>query len=106
MTSELYNQKRQAYLAHKMTHDEFYLWVASVINWNWRLASMGYSVEWWAEKYEQDEHLNNVPLKWFDNYYLVFLNSARGKGVWVAPADCVCVLKAIIRQKMLSRRTP
>jgi len=35
--SQEYQDKRKAYLDHDISHEDFYLWVASVIGWHFEL---------------------------------------------------------------------
>jgi len=57
---------------------------------------MGKPIAWWFEKYQADEHLNNVPLKEFDAYHDSFRHSAGRKGISASLSDNVCTMKVII----------
>jgi hypothetical protein len=103
MLSQEWKDKRADYMSHKITHAEFYLWVAEKVGIAWGNSDefLGRPLAYWVEKYNGDEWLNNVPLELFDRQFPIYERGARASGMWIALADCTCVYKAIIKQKVL-----
>lgn len=107
MISQAWTDKRAQYMDKVITHAEFYLWVAEQVHIAWGDSDtfLGYTLAEWAERYNADEWLNNVPLYLFDSQFPNYSYLAQRAGVWNSLADCTCVYKAIIRQKVLDAQT-
>jgi len=100
-----YTKKRQDYMERKITHSEYYLWLAGQLGIAWTGDTfLGHDVSWWASKYAKDANLNNVPLARFDAMFGMFRVAAYNAG-YKAPSycDCTCVYKAVIAAKVESK---
>ena len=83
-------------------HHGYFMEMANAVGIGWGDSDefMGKGLNYWAEKYKKDEHLNNHPLEAFDGYY-PWHSSQCGPilGVW-SMSYTVCCLKAVIKQKI------
>ena len=84
-------------------HHGYYLEMSKAFGIGWpdnESKFMGHDVEYWKEKYNKDEHLNNHPLEYFDSCYGYHRMIAGRLGVPISPSMTVCMLKAVIKQKV------
>ena len=78
-------------------HHEYYIQLASALGIGWNGEEfMGHDKEYWKRLFDEDEHLNNHPLSYFDACYGYHrLAAARCKIPW-SLSNTVCCLKAVI----------
>jgi hypothetical protein len=88
-----YNEQRKLYMDGKITHKEFYLWLASFIGAT--KAQLPVSQE--RIDRSKDEHLNDIPLKLWDNQDYIIRPMAYAKGIAWSLSDTVCTLKTLAR---------
>lgn len=84
-------------------HHEYYLQLAATVGIGWpegRDKFMGHDKEYWLNKYNEDKHLNNHPLRDFDSYAPWHIESVRGKGIPWSISNTVCCLKAVIKERI------
>ena len=82
-------------------HHGYYLQLAKVMGIGWPDPNrdfMCHSKEYWQAKYQEDEHLNNHPLRNFDAPTGFHLNIARRKKIPWSISNTVCCLKAVIKE--------
>jgi hypothetical protein len=93
---ELHDEKRKQYLAHEISHSEFYLWLAGEIGVNSRMIPV--DAEHLAKS--TDEHLNDIPLALWDRQDPIIRSMAgrHGMRAW-SLSDTVCVLKAVAKKE-------
>lgn len=101
--SEVFNQKetnrkilahkRSLYMDNKISHREYYLWLADFIGATIKMVPFT-DKEIAASK---DKHLNDLPLRIWDNQDYVIRQLAYNKGLAWSLSDTVCVLKALAR---------
>ena len=94
VNQQAYNQQRQLYMNHKITHQQFYLWLASFIGVT--DAMLPVSKERIARS--QDPHFNDIPLRLWDYKDYDVRQLAYNKGLAWSLSDTVCTLKAIALQ--------
>jgi hypothetical protein len=90
---ELFNEKRKLYMDGKITHTEFYLWLASFIG----VTKAHLPVSQETINKSTDVHLNDIPLKLWDNQDYIVRRLAYAKGLAWSLSDTVCTLKAIAK---------
>lgn len=85
-------------------YNGYYIQLAEAVGICWldgQQKFMGHNLNYWMERYEEDENLNTHPLREFDSYYPSHrLYAAPKAGSW-SLCDTVCCLKAVIRQKIM-----
>lgn len=84
-------------------HHNYYLQKAAAFGIGWPADEdkfMYRTREQWAVLYEEDEHLNNVPLREFDQHHVFHRAVAQRFRIPIATADTVCMLKAVIREEV------
>ena len=84
-------------------HHGYYIQLAKVMGIGWSDLSrlfMGHTVEYWREKYQKDEHLNNHPLYTFDQCAGQHSYIAASMRIPWSISDTVCCLKAVIKEKV------
>jgi hypothetical protein len=91
-----YDAKRKQYMANEITHSEFYLWLANAIG----ITRHNLPVSIAKIKASTDEHLNDIPLKMWDNQDPIVRSKAGLSGIraW-ALSDTVCVLKSFAKHE-------
>lgn len=89
----IYNDKRTLYMNGEISHDTFYLWLATFIGAN--VSMIPFTKERIAKAIKTDRHLNNLPLGVWDNQDCVIRQLAYNKGLAWSLSDTVCVLKAV-----------
>lgn len=92
---EEYNIKRKEYLDGKISHMDFYLWLADRIGIDYTYLL----VELEVLKRSSDKHFNDIPLKWWDSEDAIVRSKASRAGMkqW-SLSDTVCVLKTVARR--------
>lgn len=82
----------------EMKHDEVYGTVVNAIGLERCLGYVPVELEKLPALYEEDEHLNNVPLKKWDAQHISFKYELVRKGInRVSLSDTVCTLKTAAR---------
>jgi hypothetical protein len=87
-------------------HHKYYLQKAGAIGIGWPKSDerfMGKNLDYWRGKYEQDQHLNNHPLRAFDALYIWHSQAASRLGLCWSMCDSVCCLKAVIKEKVITK---
>lgn len=100
---------RKEYLADsKNLHQDYYMQFADRIP-SWKLLQE-HSMEEWDKLYEQDEHLNNVPLKFWDGFFQGFkyaggisFKEVTGSSSY-SISDAVCTAKAKMKYMIMNYR--
>jgi hypothetical protein len=89
---ERYTDKRKAYMVGKMSHFEFYVWLAKAIGVTEN--DLPFSLSEIASALPSDKSLNNLPLAMWDKQNCLIQRKAFSKGlkVW-SLCDTVCTLK-------------
>ena len=90
---ELVQAERKKYMNHELTHQEYYMWLAGFIGAT--KAHLPVSQE--RVDASTDEHLNDIPLKLWDNQDYLIRRMASNKGLAWSLCDTVCVLKSLAR---------
>lgn len=93
----IYNANRKLYMDHKLSHHDFYLWLASFIG----IGKSALPVSIDRIKQSNDEHLNDIPLKLWDMQDYIVRQKAYSKGLAWSLSDTVCTLKAIAKQSII-----
>ena len=88
------NTKRQEYMDRKITHEEYYLWLADFIGAT--IAMIPVSLE--RIRQSKDEHLNDITLATWDQQHPLIRSLAFRKGLAWSYSDTVCVLKNLALQ--------
>jgi len=88
------NEQRALYMAHTLSHDEFYLWLAEFIGAT--RADVPFSDE--TLKGSQDEHFNDIPLHLWDLQDGNLRSKAYRKGIPWSMCETVCTLKALAKK--------
>ena len=93
---EQHDERRQAYMANIITHEEFYTWLAESIG----VTVFDIPVSLDRIRASTDPHLNNIPLHMWDRKDSVVRQKAVKAGMrsW-SLSDTVCVLKNYARWK-------
>jgi hypothetical protein len=93
---EQYDEHRRAYLTGKITHSQFYLWLADAIDLG--VGAVPFTIE--RIRRSNDEYLNDLPLHIWDRQDPIVRRKAARSGIkaW-SLSDTVCVLKAIARRE-------
>lgn len=91
---QAYNEQRNRYMNHEITHEDFYLWLANFIGANEKMLPV--SKDRIANS--KDEHLNDIPLHLWDNQDYIIRRLAYNKGLAWSLCDTVCTLKAIAQK--------
>ena len=90
---KIFDEKRKLYMDGKLTHKEFYLWLALFIG----VSKAHLPVSQERINNSADEHLNDIPLKLWDNQDYIVRHLAYAKGLAWSLSDTVCTLKAIAK---------
>lgn len=92
---EQYKIERERYMAGKITHTEFYEWLATAIG----VTQANLPVDITVIRASQDPHLNDIPLHLWDRQDPIVRHKAASAGMrsW-SLCDTVCVLKAYARK--------
>lgn len=85
----IYDEKRRQYMAHEITHRAFYLWCGEFIGVTPALLPV--SLE--RVKLSNDPHLNDIPLKLWDDKDAEVRALAYDKGLSWSLSDTVSALK-------------
>lgn len=91
------NAQRKRYLDGEITHQEYYLWLASFIG---ATAQMVPATTREEIAQSTDEHLNDIPLARWDACDPQVRRLAYAKGLPWALSDTVCVLKCLAREML------
>ncbi len=93
---------RKDYMSKKCSFNEYY--AQFVTDSMKQIILNKFSKEQLTEKYNADEHLNNIPLKWWDQYEEFFKQSIartnkriNGESVW-SSCEHTCAMKEAARQ--------
>ncbi len=92
---ELVAQKRADYMANRISHQEYYCWLADFIGLPDGLIPFS-NAQVAASK---DAHLNDLPLHAWDNRHNAVVLYAGSKGLAWSLSDTVCCLKTIARRR-------
>lgn len=87
--------KRAEYMTGKISHDDYYLWLAEFVGVPERLIPFN-DLRLVAST---DPHMNDLPLGQWDSRDSGVRTLAFGKGLVWALSDTVCVLKALARRR-------
>ena len=96
---------------HKITanrfenHHEYYLRLSKAMGIGWpkhKKEFMGFDLDFWTERYREDEHLNNVSLSRFDLCCPYHLTIASHLGIPWSISNTVCCLKAVIKERVMN----
>lgn len=90
---KIHDDKRKEYMDGKITHEQFYTWLASFIGVT--KAQLPVSQE--RINNSKDKYLNDIPLKLWDNQDFIVRRMAYNKGLVWSLSDTVCVLKTIAK---------
>jgi hypothetical protein len=90
---QLFDEKRKLYMEDKITHKDFYLWLASFIG----VTKAQLPVSQDCINASQDENLNDIPLQLWDTQDYIVRLKAYNRGLPWSKSDTVCVLKALAR---------
>jgi hypothetical protein len=74
------------------THEEKYAKLCAKYHVSWDTKSphlVGVTVETLIEKFREDEHLNNIPLRRWDNLAIGFISFNRNTGLSLAEVVCM-----------------
>lgn len=92
---------RKNYMNNECTQQEYYS--QFVTNHMKDVILSTFSKDQLIKKYEKDEHLNNIPLKWWDSFENIFKQhiasinkKINGQSVW-SSATHTCAMKAAAR---------
>lgn len=86
--------KRKEYMDGKITHDEFYLWLADFIGADKRHITVNLE----SIRESKDEHFNDIPLRRWDQADSAIRRLAYKKGLPWSLSSTVCVAKALARK--------
>ena len=81
-------------------HNKKFLGLADRLGLVLTFPFMGYSIDDWKGLYEVDEHLNNVPLRIWDERSIKLRHLFLEKGESWSLSNGVCVLKALVRKEV------
>lgn len=95
---ERYDLKRKEYMDNKITHEEFYLWLADAIKVT--VSDLPVSLD--RILMSTDPHLNDIPLHQWDRRNPIVRGKAvrAGMRAW-SLCNTVCVLKAFAKRESL-----
>lgn len=93
---------RHDYMNNKCSHYEYY---SQFVTEGMKSVILNkYSKEKLKEKFAEDQHLNNIPLKWWDSFELLFQRNIastnkrlNGQNTW-SSAEHTCAMKAAAKQ--------
>lgn len=93
--NEHYNENRKLYMDGKMTHDDFYCWLADRLGVT--IADLNVTTDKLLAS--KDEHFNDISLTLWDrnDSYIRLRAQREGKRSW-SLSDSVCVAKAVARR--------
>ena len=84
-------------------HHGYYMELAGLLGIGWPETNekfMGKTKSQWKELYDKDEHLNNHPLMYFDMCHDSHKSSAARIKMPISLSDTVCMLKAVIKDRV------
>ena len=84
-------KQRTRYLNHEITHEQHFTWLGEFIGANKKHLPVSQD----TINESTDPHLNDIPLKLWDNQDPVIRHLANVKGLPWSLSDTVCVLKTI-----------
>lgn len=92
---------RSLYMEGKISHAKYYLWLADLVGANYS------DIPFDDEKLlnSKDEHLNDLPLRKWDNMDVLIRRKAYSRGLPWSLSDTVCVLKSLARKKIVELQT-
>ncbi len=96
VNQQKYDNQRKRYMNQKITHEEFYLWLAKFIG----ITEQDLPVNRERIMRSQDPHLNDIPLKLWDDKDPLIRRRAYDKGIAWSLCDTVCALKALAKQSI------
>lgn len=91
--AELQKEMRIKRLTNQITHDEYYLWLASHVGFSMRMLMV--SSEEVNNSKDQD-NLNDIPLKRWDDHYVI---ASRCNAASLSLSDCVCMAKCLAKER-------
>lgn len=92
--------KYESYINGEITHDEYYLWLASFVGTNERLVPFKMN----TLLRSKDPYLNDLSLEKFDVMQLIIEPMAFRKNISWSLSDTVCCLKAVARKMITNYR--
>lgn len=92
--TEIVKEKRHQYLTGKLSHDDYYLWLADLVG----VTLSDLPVPLNQIRASTDRHLNDIPLRHWDSRDPIVRHKAYAKGLPWSLSDTGCCLKAVARR--------
>lgn len=97
---EVQQYMRKLYMEHKISHDDYYLWLADTIRADYSMIPVSDS----ALLDSTDEYMNDIELHIWDSHDPLVRSLAYSRKLPWSLSDTVCVLKALARKKIKELR--
>ena len=86
--------KREEYMAHRLSHAEYYQWLGTLIG----VTQSDLPVDLERIRKSADPALNDIPLDLWDSRHIAIQQKAFYKGINWSMSDTVCTLKELAKR--------